>query len=364
MTFSEPPNHCDQTIGFEGPEKRFEIDFTPTADSPSNGLRSITKEQWQEMLDLAKCTILNVTKNDYCDAYVLSESSLFVYPYEIIIKTCGTTTLLRCVTKMLEYASSCFLKAELVRYSRKNFLFPSEQHFPHMNWEDEVAFLNDIFEIGQSQVLCKHDSEPWYLYLADFTEGKRRIDQPKETKTLEIMMHHLEVDAAQQFYKKEGIEDRDKHPAMINLLNRTMITDEFNFTPCGYSMNGLDEEIYSTIHVTPEPHCSYASYETTQKMRSYTRTIEEVFRIFRPGTAQLVLFTEKFFHGDLEASLDDEYQMDPSQFDVEGYRVKHKTFRPLDANCSVLMIHYESNKFRARSHSKKAKTAPVALVSA
>ena len=38
--------------------------------------------------------------------------------------------------------------------------------------------------------------------------------------------------------------------------------DEFMFEPCGYSMNGLHaRDAFSTIHITPEEACSYASIE-------------------------------------------------------------------------------------------------------
>ena len=65
--------------------------------------------------------------NDYLDAYVLSESSLFIYPYMLVLKTCGTTTLLRCIQVLLAAAHGIGLSMDWIGYSRKNFLFPDDQ---------------------------------------------------------------------------------------------------------------------------------------------------------------------------------------------------------------------------------------------
>lgn len=47
-------------------------------------------------------------------------------------------------------------------------------------------------------------------------------------------------------------------------------------------MNGLAEGGFFTIHITPEAHCSYASFETNIVVSDYTKLIQSVLRVFRP----------------------------------------------------------------------------------
>ena len=101
-------------------------------------MRAISREQWDTLLNLVNCLIIGTTSNEYFDSYVLSESSLFVYSYKIMIKTCGTTTLLECVPKLLEYAEDLGLEVDYVTYSRKTFKFPNRQMDPHRDFNDEV----------------------------------------------------------------------------------------------------------------------------------------------------------------------------------------------------------------------------------
>lgn len=82
----------------------------------------------------------------YCLVF-FSESSMFVYPHKMILKTCGTTTLLLAVSRLLEIAKNyCgFEKVWRVFYSRKAFMFPERQLGPHRSWDDEVKFLDKYF---------------------------------------------------------------------------------------------------------------------------------------------------------------------------------------------------------------------------
>jgi hypothetical protein len=175
----------------------------------------------------------------------------------------------------------------------------------------------------------------------------RRLTVPE--KTLEIMMHNLDRDVARTFYRREGQEaDQEKFPGMADLISGSE-TDEFNFAPCGYSMNGLNNEAYYTIHVTPEPHCSYASFETNLSLPSYKDLICRVLDTFKPGSLSLTLFYEK-------CNADDSpHPFDP---DVPGYVLKHKTVSAVEGDCEILFCNYESVEYNATR--KRCRSPPTA----
>ena len=75
----------------------------------------------------AACCIVSHRATQDFDAYVLSESSLFVYPERLMLKTCGTTQLLAAVPLLLELAQSLGMHACCTKYSRASFLFPEKQ---------------------------------------------------------------------------------------------------------------------------------------------------------------------------------------------------------------------------------------------
>eukprot|EP00803_Ostreobium_quekettii_P000770 evm.model.scf_4442.1 EVM.evm.TU.scf_4442.1 scf_4442:2383-2778(+) len=112
---------------FEGSEKRLEVEFWHGAATPADGLRSLSRAHLDELLDLAACKIISGRSCPALDAYVLSESSLFVYPSLWVLKTCGTTGLLRSVGRLLEMTGRLGMRPRRVRYSRASFLYPKDQ---------------------------------------------------------------------------------------------------------------------------------------------------------------------------------------------------------------------------------------------
>ena len=72
----------------------------------AGGLKSVDPELWKEMLDLVNCKVLSIVESEHVDAYLLSESSMFIFPHKLILKTCGTTTLLCGLPKILDIAAT------------------------------------------------------------------------------------------------------------------------------------------------------------------------------------------------------------------------------------------------------------------
>lgn len=331
------PQQNDYSDGFEGPEKKLDIRFCPIQKVKNNctkmGLRSHDKERWQKVLDSARCTIISQTSNEYFDSYVLSESSLFVYPRRVMIKTCGTTTLLHLISKMIEAGIECGLEVEMVVFSRKNLNQPAKQVFPHCSFNDEVNFLNKTFH-GQAYVMGPLNKDHWNLYIADFRKNNtlKRTEQ-----TFEVMMHDLDPTVMQQFFKQEGVSawDVTVKSGIANLIPGSKI-DDYQFDPCGYSMNGLLGKWYWTIHITPESHCSYASFDTNIALPDFNQLLANVLKVFKPGRFTAALYAED------GCPLGDPY----SAFDVNipSYSIQNKTVHGFDGGYDVVVSNYSLDK--------------------
>ncbi|KAL3636151.1 hypothetical protein CASFOL_020698 [Castilleja foliolosa] len=278
-------------IGFEGFEKRLEITFSdPTVfpDHPKKGLRSLSRSQLDEFLKPAECTIVASLSNEHIDSYVLSESSLFVFPHKIIIKTCGTTKLLQSIPPILKLATSLSLSFQSVRYTRGSFIFPGAQPYPHRNFSDEVTILDKYFSHlcpngTKACVMGNSDKRrKWHVYTA-CASGFKPLEP---IYSLEMCMTGLDREKASVFYKTESSSAKrmTNESGIRKILPGSSICD-FEFDPCGYSMNSIEEDKVSTIHITPEDGFSYASFEATGydlKSVSVSSMIDRVLACFGP----------------------------------------------------------------------------------
>jgi S-adenosylmethionine decarboxylase len=255
------------------------------------------------MLEAGQCCILSKTSNEHIDAYVLSESSLFVYSHKVVIKTCGTTTLLKTLPFIRKYAERLGMEIEWVSYSRKNYTFPEEQVYPHTSFQTEVAFLNDFFPDGSAHVLGPLNHDHWYIYVWDADEhepsiagGVHRPLTASNESTLHVLMQDMHPTVAQKFFKEADPTMTSRRMTIesgIRDLVPGAVLDDFAFDPCGYSMNGILFDAYYTIHITPESHCSYVSFETNARLRSYESLLKNVIRCFRPAKYAVSVYADR-----------------------------------------------------------------------
>ncbi|UCF45904.1 MAG: hypothetical protein JSU89_01635, partial [Myxococcales bacterium] len=103
-----------------------------TPDFPP--LRSLSEQAWRGIVEAAGAHVISVLQSEHCDAYLLSESSLFVFDDWFVLITCGRTTLVDAVPQLLQSIPSESI-AFLV-YERKNEHFP--EHQPTTFYEDAL----------------------------------------------------------------------------------------------------------------------------------------------------------------------------------------------------------------------------------
>lgn len=352
FTNYEISSNLDSSDSFEGPEKTLRLYFSvpaPKSLSGQHSLLTIPREEWESMLGLVKCKVLSVLVHPKIHAYVLSESSLFVHSDSIVLKTCGTTTLLAGLSAILEivqkFTESPFMDSTVTAafYSRRSYFQPSKQCHPHGCWDDEVSQLKRVFH---GPTFASHfgvnRDERWHLFTHCSSTSTNHGTEvsPLSGGWLEIMMTGLDHKSASRFYIDQGDDlavgpsmedsvlsldsvesiasavgaepdDDDPGHKRGNIMTRTARIDElfksdrqcidsFAFSPCGYSCNGilLDEGQYFTIHVTPERGASYASFETNVSDPSsieagldYQKLIARAVSLFDPLKLTVVLFS-------------------------------------------------------------------------
>ncbi|KFK38065.1 hypothetical protein AALP_AA3G065400 [Arabis alpina] len=273
--------------GFEGFEKRLELRFFRNQDPLENsmGLRLIDFESLEKVLQTVQCTVVSAIANKSFDAYVLSESSLFVYPTKIIIKTCGTTKLLKSIQPLILLAQNLNLTLSACRYTRGSFIFPKSQPFPHTSFEEEVVVLEEAIPLSlrhrKASVLPSHEpSRAWHVFTAsvDFDSNSCVV--------VEVCMTELDRFLSRSFFGRNGkVMTRESG---IDLINANAIVCDFAFDPCGYSMNSIDGDRYSTIHVTPEEGFSYASFECVASVyEDIGEVLKRAIDVFQPGTVSI-----------------------------------------------------------------------------
>jgi S-adenosylmethionine decarboxylase len=110
------------------------------------------------------------------------------------------------------------------------------------------------------------------------------------------------------------------------------------FDPCGYSMNGVArEDRYWTIHITPEAHCSYVSFETNFAPESYDSLVSKVMRTFKPQRATVVIQADK-----MSPLLSGASSLSLAAGTVDGFSVTGQSITQLVDEYTVQLVNYEA----------------------
>ncbi|MCF8094114.1 MAG: hypothetical protein K9J79_02010 [Desulfobacteraceae bacterium] len=310
-------------IEFEGPEKKLELILS----EPDPELRSNADGRWDAVVHASGAEIVSSISSPEMDAYLLSESSLFVWDDRVLMITCGKTTLVKAVPELIRT-----LKQDRIGfffYERKSLMYPNAQN---ADFEADVAGLAKHFT-GKSYRLGPANYDHVHIFYASAPE-KQGVPAPEEDEdeTLELLMHELDPSVLKAFIPRAEESSADiEAQTGIDRLYPEMTNDSFVFKPYGYSMNRISGEHYVTIHVTPEESGSYASFETNAPEADYKDRIEQITEIFRPGRFTLV-FTEAVSDRDPgEGKL-------PKK--ISGYRRPEKSLYEFDSGYAVLFSNF------------------------
>lgn len=134
--------------------------------------------------------------------------------------------------------------------------------------------------------------------------------------------------------------------------------DSYLFTPCGFSANGIvpapedgkpKATHYFTVHVTPEPQCSYASFETNvptrQSGRETADLVQQVVNIFKPGRFTVTLFEAKNEGEYKDGTMGDVGRKAKGMECLKGYRRVDRIVHDLDGY-ELVFRYYEREDWK------------------
>lgn len=261
---------------FEGSEKKIEI----IVNSDAKCLRSLGKTYWQSLVNKANADIISVVSNQSCDAYLLSESSLFVWSNKFIMLTCGGTTLVDALQAFIE--SYGIDNIAFTSFQRKNEYL---SHLQKTTFEQDIKSLRKIID-GKAYRLGHLDSHHHFI----FHSGKPVAEKTTD-KTTELLMYHIRGEGAR--YLRSNVQTTEGIRALFQLdaILDGFIIDDFVFAPFGYSMNAIKGEYYATLHITPQENSSYVSFETNLDLeREHPHILTRLINCLNPGCWDIVGF--------------------------------------------------------------------------
>lgn len=269
---------------------------------------------------VAKCgaQILSQISNEQVTAYLLSESSLFVYDQHLTMITCGETQLVKATEHLVEEFGKENL--EVLIYERKHEVLPHKQ--PTHFFEDVCALEKELK--GRAFRFGDEDEHHLYLYHLDCD-----FIPSSDDNTLEVLMHGVPREVAEVFSKEKNVSEKVYEKTGILDIFPGFQCDDYLFEPQGYSLNAIKDDVYYTIHISPQEIGSYVSFETNFKFankENRREVVRKLINLFRPSSFDIVLWEPKH---DTEFSLG-----------VDGYTGKNKINQRVSCGYNLGFYNY------------------------
>ncbi|RLV58883.1 adenosylmethionine decarboxylase [Parashewanella curva] len=253
---------------FEGSEKKVEVVMTSSSDS----LRSLDKVFWEKLVSLSNAEILSSVHNEQCDAYLLSESSLFVWHDRFLMMTCGNSTLVNSLLSFIEKVG--VVNIQSIKYQRnKEYL----GYLQTSSFTEDIEQLKQIVD-GKAYRIGHLDMHHHHV----FYYGNGLVE---DSISSELLMYHISGNAA-AYLRSDSQKKADIRTLLqLDTLFPDFAIDDHLFEPLGYSINGLKKDKYFTIHITPQESSSYVSLETNLDINAYQSGLFiRLLDILKPGS--------------------------------------------------------------------------------
>jgi S-adenosylmethionine decarboxylase len=265
-------------VFFEGSEKKAEIVVNGQLLSL---LDDFSAQFWCDMVNNCHARILSQIDNAHCKAFLLSESSLFVWKDRLLILTCGETRLVHAVEFFLNNVDADMVLQ--LTYQRKNECYSTAQP---SSFFDDIKRLDNV-QKGRAYRFGQLHTHHNYLYHRG--EG---FQSDSTDQTFELLAYQISSDASQRLTAKGLTRQSIREYLQLAELVPNFIIDDFVFEPFGYSLNAIKGDRYLTIHVTPQATSSYVSFEANFNLIEHATLIMSVLN---PASFDLVCFNAASF---------------------------------------------------------------------
>lgn len=255
---------------FEGPEKKLEIILS----EPLARLRGNDDGRWDRVVQAGGAEILQGLHTAAVDAYLLSESSLFVWDDRLVMITCGKTTPVLALPEILQFVDPQHIAG--LFYERKNLNFPDQQP---TNFDQDRQYLAGFFPDGQTFRFGSSGRD--HVHLFYYAQERKTV---AEGAVLRVLMNDIDPEVGAWFSPESDPDHLHAHTlGRLSCFDESVLLDNYFFQPQGYSLNGVTGGHYLTLHVTPESPASYSSLETSLLDEGGCGSmIDEITAVFQP----------------------------------------------------------------------------------